>query len=129
MKFWNSYGSEHSANLVMIGHFKSNTDAQEAQEAIEKIKEHLTRTDETYEDAERFTQPMLDVLRDLKVYSLQPREISQFTYDVSTKLKDDKIVITTDESDFSAFLKILIEYSAKVKVYSAHDYTETGEGR
>ncbi len=129
MKFWNSYGSEHSANLVMIGQFKSKSDAQEAQEAIDKIKEHLTQAQESYEDGQRFSRPMLDLLMDLKVHSLQPREIDQFNYDVRTELKDDKIVVTTDESDFSAFLKILIEYSAKVEVYSAHDYKGTGEGR
>ena len=129
MKFWNSYGSEHSANLVMIGQFKSKTDAQEAQEAIDKIKDYLTKSEESYEDGQRFSRPMLDLLMGLKVHSLQPREIDQLNYDVRSELKDDKIVITTDESDFSAFLKILIEYSAKVEVYSAHDYKGTGEGR
>ena len=129
MKFWNSYGSEHSANLVMIGQFKSKTDALEAQEAIDKIKDYLTKSEESYEDGQRFSRPMLDLLMGLKVHSLQPHEIDQLNYDVRSELKDDKIVITTDESDFSAFLKILIEYSAKVEVYSAHDYQGTGEGR
>lgn len=129
MKFWNSYGSEHSANLVMIGQFKSKIEAEEAHEAIEKIKAHLTKNQESYENGERFSRPMLDLLMGLKVHSLQPRELDQFNYDVRTEQKEDKIVITTDESDFSAFLKILIEYSAKVEVYSAHDYQGTGEGR
>lgn len=129
MKFWNSYGSEHSANLVMIGQFKTKVDAQEALDAIDKIRDHLTKTQESYEGGERFSRPMLDLLMGLKVHSLQPWELDQFNYDVSTQLKDKKIVVTTEESDFSAFLKILIEYSAKVEVYSAHDYKGTGEGR
>lgn len=129
MKFWNSYGSEHSANLVMIGQFKTKVDAQEALEAIDKIREHLTKTQESYEGGERFSRPMLDLLMGLKVHSLQPWELDQFSYDVKTQLRDEKIVVTTEESDFSAFLKILIEYSAKVEVYSAHDYKGTGEGR
>ena len=35
MKIWQSFGSEHSSNLVMIGHFKNVADAQEAQKLIE----------------------------------------------------------------------------------------------
>lgn len=31
MKIWQGYGSEHSMNLVMIGHFKSPKDATHAQ--------------------------------------------------------------------------------------------------
>lgn len=129
MKFWNSYGSEHSANLVMIGKFNTKVDAEQAFEAIDKIKEHLTKTQERYEGEERFSKPMLELLMGLKVHSLQPWELDQFNFDVRTQLKDDKIVVTTDESDFSGFLKLLIEYSAKVEVYSAHDYKGTGEGR
>lgn len=129
MKFWNSYGSEHSANLVMIGQFKSVTDAKEAKEAIDKIKDFLVKSGETYEDGERFSKSMSKLLMELEVFTLHPREIDQFNYDVRTEIKQDKIVVTTEESDFSAFLKILIEYRAKVEVYSAHEYTGTGEGR
>jgi hypothetical protein len=129
MKIWNSYGSEHSANMVMIGQFKNIQDAEDAQSAIDKIKQLLIDDHVNYEDSERFSRPMLDLLMDLKVHSLNPREIEQLNYDVRTELKGDKIVVTTDESEISAFLKILLDYSAKVEVYSAHDYENTGEGR
>ncbi len=129
MKIWNSYGSEHSANMVMIGQFKNIQDAEDAQSAIDRIKQLLIDDHVNYEDSERFSRPMLDLLMDLKVHSLNPREIEQLNYDVRTELKGDKIVITTDESDISAFLKILLDYAAKVEVYSGHDYKNTGEGR
>lgn len=129
MKIWNSFGSEHSANMVMIGQFKNIQDAEDAQSAIDKIKQLLIDDHVNYEDSERFSRPMLDLLMDLKVHSLNPREIEQLNYDVRTELKGDKIVITTDESDVSAFLKILLDYAAKVEVYSGHDYKNTGEGR
>ena len=43
MRLWFSYGSEHSANLVMIGHFESAPDAAKALEAIEAIKAQVYR--------------------------------------------------------------------------------------
>ncbi len=129
MKFWNSYGSEHSANLVMIGHFRSKAEAEEAHDAIDRIKQYLIDSKESYEDGTRFSKPLRDLMMDLKLHSIVPREIDQFNYDARTKLEEDRIVVTTDESDFSAFLKILVEYNARVEVYSAHTYTGTDEGR
>ena len=32
MKIWYQHGSEHSANLVMIGHFKDASDATKAKD-------------------------------------------------------------------------------------------------
>ena len=43
--------------------------------------------------------------------------------------EDDKVVVTTNESDVSAFLKVMIDKGARVEVYSAHDYPETQCGR
>ena len=129
MKFWNSYGSEHSANLVMIGHFRTIAEAEEAQDAIDRIKQYLSDSQENYEDGTRFSKPLRDLLMELSLHSIVPREIDQFNYDARAKLENDKIVVTTDESDFSAFLKLLVEYNARVEVYSAHAYPGTGEGR
>lgn len=129
MKFWNSYGSEHSANLVMIGSFRTKAEAEDANNAIEQIKKYLSDSQESYEHGTRFSKPLRELLMTLKVHTVAPREIDQFNYDARAELKDDRIVVTTDESDFSAFLKILVEFNAKVEVYSAHTYTGTGEGR
>lgn len=129
MKIWNSYGSEHSANLVMIGQFQNKLDAKDAETAIEEIGKYLNISDERYDGEDQFTDGMLALLLKLKLHTFHPSELDQFTYDVSVKLKDDRIVITTDESDISAFLKILIECGAKVEVYSAHTYPDTNEGR
>lgn len=39
------------------------------------------------------------------------------------------MILTTDESEVSAFLKVMIQKEAKVEVYSAHDYPDTEYGR
>ena len=129
MKFWNAYGSEHSANLVMIGHFKTNAEAEEAHDALEKIKQHLMESQENYEDGTRYSKAMRSLLMDLNLHMIVPSEINQLNYDARTRLEKERIVVTTDESDFSAILKLLVEYGAKVEVYSGHTYPSTGEGR
>jgi hypothetical protein len=129
MKIWNSYGSEHSANLVMIGKFKDAASAKEAMAIINKINEFMAKNDDDYEEADSFTDSALDFLGTVKFYSIRPAELAQFRYDVNSELKKDQIVITTDELEVSAFLKLLIDKGARVEVYSAHDYPNTGEVR
>ena len=42
MKIWNSYGSEHSGNLVMIGTFKDAGEEERAKEIIDEITEFIS---------------------------------------------------------------------------------------
>ncbi len=129
MKIWNSYGSEHSANLVMIGTFKDVPSAKRAKEIIDKITEFMMDSDDDHEDSDRYSDAALALLSSLHTASLRPAELAQFRYDISSEQKGDKIVITTDEYDVSGFLKILIDEGARVEVYSAHLHPNTGLGR
>jgi hypothetical protein len=129
MKIWNSYGSEHSANLVMIGSFKDVDSAKRAEEIIDKIVEFMTDSEDDHEDTDRYSDAALALLSSLNTASLRPAELAQFRYDVSSKREKARIVITTDEYDVSGFLKILIDAGARVEVYSAHIYPDTGFGR
>jgi Flp pilus assembly CpaE family ATPase len=129
MKIWNSYGSEHSANLVMIGTFKDVPSAKRAKEIIDKIAEFMMDSDDDHEDSDRYSDAALALLSSLHTASLRPAELAQFRYDISSEQKGDKIVITTDEYDVSGFLKILIDEGARVEVYSAHLHPNTGLGR
>lgn len=38
MKIWNSYGSEHSMNLVLIGSFVQAKDAENIEKFVTKLK-------------------------------------------------------------------------------------------
>ena len=133
MKIWKGYGSEHSANLVMIGHFKEARDAEETKRLIDQIINWVMQdTNESGSDwppRDRFTDTMLEFLMKTNLVSLRPEEIEQFLYDVQVKVDGNKIVITTDEIDVSAFLKVLIEKGARVEMYSAHDYPDMKYGR
>lgn len=128
MKIWNGYGSEHSMNLVLIGKFKETQDAEKAEDSIKKLSEQALRDesesllfDPDPKDM-RFSEEMRSLLRSLDLYTLGPAELSQFSLDHGLEREDKSIIITTDEADISAFLKLFIEAGAKVEVFSAHDY-------
>jgi hypothetical protein len=128
MKIWRSYGSEHSMNLVMIGSFKQVADADEAKMLIEGLTE-IARNEpmRSFHDdpkESRFSAEALEFFRTSKVHTIGPSEIEQFNYEVHVEQKGASLVLTTDESEISGFLKLLIEKGAKVEVYSAHDYPD-----
>ncbi len=129
MKFWNAYASEHSMNLVMIGKFKTVHDAQAAKRLIDQLTAQVTAESGAYlPDSERhetrFSETMGQLLNESRLYSLDPTELGQFELDVEIKVQDTQVVITTDEVDVSAFLKLLLDKGARVEVYSAHDYPD-----
>lgn len=134
MKVWYGYGTEHSMNLVMIGHFKEAEDAANAKKIIELLTEQVNADVDAKqlkigERTELITDGMVKLLRRLELYSLGATEMEQFVYDASIKIEDNRVIVTTDEIEVSAFLKVLIDKGARVEVYSAHNYQDTGHGR
>lgn len=134
MKIWYGYGSEHSMNLVMIGRFKDAEDAVKAQEIIERLTDQVNADVQAGlitigDQVERFTDGMLDLLRKTNVHILGPAELEQFAYEVTVRVQDNRVVVTTEEAEVSAFLKVLLDQGARVEVYSAHEYPDTEYGR
>ena len=125
MKIWQSYGSEHSMNLVMIGRFKQESDAKRVEELFGSLLEKLRGLPESDIKEDRFTRDVREFLISKNVHYLAPNELRQFLYDVSFECNGSEIRVTTDEYDFSAALKIMIIEEAKVEVFSAHDYPES----
>lgn len=129
MKLWYGYGSEHSNNLVMIGHFKSVEDAEETLEQINRLIEILPNMIDINNLPNRFDEEIYDLLRKEEIYRLGPTDLEQFLYETHTKIDDDKIILTTEELEVSAFMKLMINKGAKVEIFSAHDYSEAEYGR
>jgi hypothetical protein len=132
MRIWHGYGTDHSMNLVMIGQFKSSQDAKNAKELIEMLSNGLKDKIEpgsSHDRRDRYSDDVHSLLREANCYILSPSELEQFLYDVHIRVEGDKMILTTDESDVSAFLKVMIEKEAKVEVYSAHGYPDTEYGR
>jgi hypothetical protein len=134
MKIWYQHGSEHSANLVMIGHFEDATEATKAKEIIEALAKQVTddQANGTLvigSPSEHYGKEMLDLLMRLNIGSIGPGELEQFAYDVTVKVENNNVIVTTDELDIAAFLKVMFLRGARIEVYSAHDHQGTGHGR
>ena len=134
MKIWHQYGSEHSANLVMIGKFKSVSEATKAKEIIDNLTRQVNEdvdkgTIVVGSPRERYGEEMLDLMWKLNVHSIGPGELEQFAYDFNVDVENDSVIVTTEEIDISAFLKVLFDQGACIQVYSAHHYPDTDHGR
>ncbi len=127
MKVWNGYGSEHSMNLVMIGHFKSADDAEQAKQLIDELVGHVQKSvDEGVitvgEPTQRFPDEMLTFMMDRNFILVTPQELEQFVYEHQMARDGADLILTTEESEFSAFLKVFVDKGARVEVFSAHNY-------
>lgn len=134
MKIWKGYGSEHSSNLVMIGHFKSVAGAAQAKRIIERMQEQVNVDVKAGLMSEsdpplRFTDHIMELFKELEIYIVAPAELSQFNYEFDVEQRGDSIVLTTEEYDVSAFLKILVHGGARVEVFSRHDYPTVKDNR
>ena len=69
----------------------------------------------------------MDLFKEVETYIVAPAELAQFNYEFSVGLKGDTVVLTTEEYDVSAFLKILVNGGARVEVFSRHDYPTAKE--
>ncbi|HAT4984305.1 TPA: hypothetical protein I9786_002705 [Serratia marcescens] len=127
MKIWNGYGSEHSMNLVLIGKFKQEQDAEKVEKDIKTLSTQVEK-DECYSipfdepENQRFSDEMLSLLYSLKLHTLGPTDLGQLVSDHHLDREGDRITITTDEAEVSAFIKLFVEAGAKVEIFSAHDY-------
>ncbi|BCU77061.1 DUF6375 family protein [Luteolibacter sp. LG18] len=122
MKIWKAYGSEHSMNLVMVGHFKSEKDAEKTQKIFENLASELAGKVDIGSNNQYFGSEILDIVVKLGCGILSPSELEHFLYDVDTRVEGDRIVITTDETEVAGFFKVMIDNGAKVEIYSAHHY-------
>ena len=134
MKIWHEHGSEHSANLVMIGHFEDATEATKAKEIIDALTDQVARDQASGalvfgSPSDRYGKEMLDLLGQLNVASIGPGELEQFAYEVNVELEGEKLIVTTEELDIAGFLKILFLRGARIELYSAHYHPGTGHGR
>ena len=130
MKIWYGHGSEHSMNLVMIGEFTEAEKASEAMEAISLLRERVLNDDREglinwEEPSTRYSDEMLSLLSQLEIHSISPTDIIQFAYEANIEIDDTRVIISTDEIDVQAFLKVLIDRGARVEVFSAHDYPKS----
>jgi hypothetical protein len=127
MKVWYGHGSEHSANLVIIGTFQTEHDAEETERLIaDMVEVALADAEdgniEAGEHSIEFSQRQMDAFKRLNFASFGYDDPQELLYEHDVRREGDRIVITTEEQDVSALLKMLLHGGAKIEVYSAHAY-------
>lgn len=129
MKVWVGFGSEHSANLRMIGRFDTS---EKAESATRQLEELCALVAENF-DYERFQEnPMawyldeklMERLRKLGLYNFSPEDIESLSADHTIRRVGTELRISTDESTVGGLLKFMIDSPARVEVYSAHHFPD-----
>lgn len=129
MKVWSGFGSEHSMNLVMVGHFQSIKAAKDMKKVFDQLSGELEGLIDFGTATDRYSDEVFELLRKLECSILGSFELEQFLYEKWIQIDGEKIVITTEESDVSAFLKLMVLKGAKVEIFSGHDYPDAEYGR
>lgn len=129
MKIWFGFGSEHSANIRMIGHFTTAEDAAIAKQQLEELCELIVKD----YDHNRFEENPMDFYRDdklrerlesLRLYHLSPHDLAGLAGDHRIDRHGNDLRIWTDEVELSGLLKFLIDRPSRVEVYSLHDFPD-----
>ncbi len=129
MKIWHGYGSEHSYRLVLIGHFQSEEAAAEVEGQITRLQEEVPSFPEADWETRtgRFSDELLKLLEEIKAWDLSRADVQGMLYDFAVERDGTEIRVTGDDGDIQGFVKLMIGRSARVEIYSAHNWTDEGE--
>jgi hypothetical protein len=124
MKIWQGYGSEHSANLVIIGHFSSPADAAAARDLIETAM-RIAADDERAGRIVAGSMPsdFSPAMGDFVIENSLPfsyADAEGLLYDHRVNVEGSDVVITTEDVVINGLMNMLIHQGARVETYSAH---------
>lgn len=123
MKIWNSYGTEHSLNLVIIGKFVDESKAKEFDALVSEITSFLSGNESFEMESTKYDSETLDFLMKKNIASLSPEQLGHFVLDVDVEQDGNQVRISSDD-DVNAFISLLIHQGAKVEVFSRHHHEE-----
>ena len=134
MKVWVGFGSEHSANLRMIGHFDTPEDAESARRRLQELCDLVVEKFDHERFAENPWAWFLDSelrksLDDLGLYGFTPQDLESLVGDHRIDRQGSDIHIRTDESAVSGLIKFMIDRPVRVEVYSAHHFPAEDSSR
>ena len=132
MKIWTGYGSEHSANLVLVGTFKDATAAASVKERFDQLADIAMNQlpERDWEDPDPlFSKEVRDLLKSMSLWDVGRTDLEAFAYDHGVRLRGERIELTTEETDIQGFIKVLLSAGARIEVYSAHTWNEDGSLR
>ena len=123
MKFWTGYGSEHSANLVMLGKFKTAEDATGFLAELEKL-EKLIQEDDSVDDVFReIPKKIIDEVFNGHIRfcnDFAPKDLEDFRMDLRRRqLTDDRTIVEfkSDVTGWAGLIKMMVNAGARVEVF------------
>lgn len=123
MKIWFNYGSEHSMNLVLIGHFKTVLDAKTFEQDVESLKKFLQENPNYEFNPLCFDASIQEYLAKEGIAFMSPEQLDQILSYEKFEIEGEKIKVTSDEFLDGLIAWMLIK-EAKVEIFSLHDYPE-----
>ena len=132
MKIWVGYGSEHSMKLILIGQFDTVDSARAATKRIRDLQELAESevSEPSWEPREeQVTEQFRQAMWDMGIYNMGRDDLTNFVYEYQIEQSGKELQIRTDESEIQGFLKVLLDYGAKVEIFSLHKWDENGVPR
>ncbi len=130
MKIWIGYGSEHSANLVMLGKFKTPEDATSFLAELEKL-ERLIQEDDSGDDVFRdFPKKIMDEIfygRIRFCNDFAPKDLDDFRMDLRRYQRDDDQTIVefkSDETGWAGLIKMMLNAGARIELFEESNTEE-----
>ena len=129
MKIWVGFGSEHSANLVMIGRFATLEDAAGAERELQELSDLIVNEfDYDAYDENRMGVFTVDAIRKclerLSLHTFSAEDVETLGREHHVTRRGAEIEVRTDEWDLGGLLKFMIHKRARIQVYSAYDYPD-----
>lgn len=120
MKVWFESAGDHSANLRIVGTFKTEEDAQKALDKINGLQDVLSGQ-QTKSPHGPFSEEVLTYISKNN-YPLSPEAVESCEYDHQITKQGKSIAVETDELAIQLFIETFINCGGKLEIYSKHDY-------
>ena len=123
MKVWFSHGTEHSANLSIIGKFKDAETADEVYNIIDALKKHALGYPESLEEGKKRLKATEDLFYELHVRP-DPHELRQYKmYDFLNK-EGNEVTVMTEGDVLPAIISLFLNRKGKVEILDPADHED-----
>jgi hypothetical protein len=116
MKLWQTYSSEHSARVKIIGTFETPDDATRAAALFNRLLETQEASPE-FELASAWTE-IAEICRQSNLEGFLPSDAPQLRAFRAVSPGGTEIRVEAGSTDIQALLKVLIHYGARIELVS-----------
>jgi hypothetical protein len=121
--------------MVLIGTFKTEEDAVKIEALFSELETVATEENQAgrlrsdWENT-KFSDRLMEFFRKENIWDFGYNDPAIFLYEYKVRRAGEQLIVTTEETEFSAFLKLMLKGGAKIELYSAHNYPgRYGRGR